>query len=136
MAHDSDLTAHVFDVDGGPELSLRDAFTREELARVAVDAEVSHAELAAPELAVDEVPVLDVLLRNAGEDSDRRFLLRSGGGREFGLVSGGEARFDILPSDSGRRSAAVSHRLEGSRRERVLGRARGLLGFHMIMRKP
>ena len=113
VAHDGDLAAHVLDVHGCPELPLRDALTREQLARVAVDAEVRHAELAAPELAVHEVPVLDVLFRHAGKHRDRGLLLGGGGGgatsAALAVVGVGEARFDVLAGHSGRGSAAVAH---------------------------
>jgi len=142
VAHDSNLAADVLDVDGGPELPLGNTFAREQLARVAVDAEVRHAELPAPELAVDEVAVLDVLLGHAGEDRDRRLLFDSfrAGTALAMVVRVGEARFDVLSGDGGRGSAAVSHgRRSGDRGggEGLGGDGgRGVVAFHIIMPKP
>jgi len=142
VSHDGYLAADVLDVDGSPELPLGYAFAREQLARVAVDAEVSHAELPAAELAVDEVAVLDVLLGHTGEYRDRRLLFDSfsAGTTLAMVVCVGEARFDVLAGHGGRGSAAVSHgRRSGDRGggEGLGGDGRrGVLAFHIIMRKP
>ena len=121
VAHDRHLAADVLDVDGGPQLPLRDALAGQQLPRAAVDAEVRHAELAAPELPVHQVLLLDVLLRNAGEDRDRRIFLFSGaGGRVFGVVVAGEGGFDVLAGYGGGGSAAVAHSFRRDRAAAVL----------------
>ena len=71
MLHNRHFPLHVLDIHGGPELPLRDRLTREEVPRGSLDAEVGDTELAASELSVEQVPVLDVLLGDVREDSNR-----------------------------------------------------------------
>ncbi|URD86433.1 hypothetical protein MUK42_28199 [Musa troglodytarum] len=57
--HDGHLPPHVLDVDGGPQLALRDGLAGQRLPRLLVGAEVGDAELAAAELAAEHVLVAD-----------------------------------------------------------------------------
>lgn len=67
VAHDRDLAAHVIDVHRGAQLPLRDRLAREQLPGVAVHAQVGDPEFAAPELAVEDVLVVDALAAPLGE---------------------------------------------------------------------
>ncbi|KOM45565.1 hypothetical protein LR48_Vigan06g087100 [Vigna angularis] len=103
--------------------------------------EVSHVELVVAKLTIHGVAVLDVLLGHASEDRDRCLLFDSLSPRTAlaMVVCVGEARFDILAGHGDGGSATVSH---GRSRDRGggegLGRdgGRGVLAFHIIMRKP
>ncbi|BAS94457.1 Os05g0467150, partial [Oryza sativa Japonica Group] len=59
VPHDGHLPPHVLHVHGRPQLPLRDRLAREELPRAPVHAQVRHPELAAPQLPVQRVLLLD-----------------------------------------------------------------------------
>ncbi|CAA6667323.1 unnamed protein product [Spirodela intermedia] len=70
MPHDVHLPPHIFDIDGCPELLLRDGLAGEGLPQGPVCAEVSNAEFASPQLPPEVVPLPDVPSRGIPQHGD------------------------------------------------------------------
>jgi len=123
VPHDGHLPPHVLHVHGRPQLPLGDGLAGQQLPRAPVHAQVRHPELAAPELPVQRVLLLDPGAHVAPFlPEHRQPLLLPGAAPASGAVPrlvglllpaacGGREvrRLDVFPRRGGRRAAAVSH---------------------------
>lgn len=120
MVHDLDLAADVLDVIPVDELAGGDGLAGELLLRLLVRDQVRHAELAAAELAAEDVGGADVLHRPAEDAAGGRG--GGGGGRRVrgtGGPGGGGPDVEAVGVGGGGGGAAVG--IGGARRAAVAG---------------
>ena len=109
MLHDRHLPPHVVHIHRRPELPLRNRLAGEQLPSVAIDAQVSHAELPPAQLPIHHVLLLDPILGHPIQHRDG--LLASSGVLPTVIVAGIVGRLHILPGNSCRRSTTVPHQI-------------------------